>query len=203
MAEGRRGTRGSSGPGRATSRPGSPRQRRTSRPSVAHQPEPEKPQTLLPEFSLGITRRAIALAVVLAILALSYIGSLRLYVQQQQEIAVAKQQIAQRSASVARLSDELKRWDDPDYVKAQARDRLGWVVPGEVGYRVIGADGQVLSGQVGSIKGPHDSENQAWYDKLWSSVQAADQPAPAAPPRKATEIVTPPPSAPSPSRSKR
>ncbi len=158
----------------------------------------------LPQISLGVTRRAIALAVVLAILALSYIGSLRLYLEQQNEIAVARQQIAERSAAVARLSDELKRWDDPDYVKAQARDRLGWVVPGEIGYRVIGPDGKVMSGQVGSIKGTNDPENQSWYEKLWSSVQAADQPAPAAPTPRSAGVVTPPPAtAPSASPSRR
>lgn len=204
MTQGRRGSRGSSGPGRATSRPGAPRQRRTSRPCVTQEPQPERPQLRLPQISLGVTRRAIALAVVLAILALSYIGSLRLYLEQQNEIAVARQQIAERSAAVARLSDELKRWDDPDYVKAQARDRLGWVVPGEIGYRVIGPDGKVMSGQVGSIKGTNDPENQSWYEKLWSSVQAADQPAPAAPTPRSAGVVTPPPAtAPSASPSRR
>ena len=35
---------------------------------------------------------------------------------------------------------------DPDYVRTQARERLGWVVPGETGYRVVGADGKPLGG---------------------------------------------------------
>ncbi len=203
MAEGRRGARGSSGPGRATARPGSPRQRRTTpRPSVTAPPEEPKGSRRLSRVGSGIsfTRRAIALAVVVAILALSYIGSLRIYFQQQKEIAVAQQQIVERQAAIDRLNDELKRWDDPDYVKTQARDRLGWVVPGEIGYRVIGPDGKVVSGQVGSIKGRTDPENQTWYEKMWSSVQAADQPAPAAPQPQATATVTPPP-APTPSAS--
>ena len=31
-------------------------------------------------------------------------------------------------------------------MKTQARERLGWVVPGEIGYKVVGADGKPLGG---------------------------------------------------------
>lgn len=114
--------------------------------------------------------------VVVAMLAVSYVRGLTVYLSQRSDIATATQQIADRQADVSRLSDELNRWNDPDYVKTQARDRLGWVVPGETGYRVIGLDGKVVSGQVGSIAGRTDPENQTWYERLWGTVQAADQP---------------------------
>lgn len=114
--------------------------------------------------------------VVLAMLSVSYVRGLSVYLGQRSDIAEATQQIADRQAEVNRLTDELNRWNDPDYVKIQARDRLGWVVPGETGYRVIGLDGKVVSGQVGSIAGRSDPENQTWYERLWGTVQAADQP---------------------------
>ncbi len=43
-------------------------------------------------------------------------------------------------------------------------------MPGEVGYRVIGADGEVR-GEVPTLDAPTAATTPQWYDKLWSSVQ--------------------------------
>ncbi len=128
---------------------------------------------------LAFTRRALVLAAVLLVLSVSYVGSLRVYLTQQNELAVARQQIEERSSRVAQLEQEAQRWRDPAYVKAQARARLGWVMPGEVGYRVIGRDGTVLSGQ-SEIQGVGTRQKSAldprWWDQLAGSIQTADDP---------------------------
>jgi hypothetical protein len=114
----------------------------------------------------SVTSRAIALAVVLLILTISYASSLRVYITQQ---------------DINNLSDEISRWNDPNYVRTQARIRLGWVLPGERGYRVIGADGKPIGGGV-EISGDPTSRPapaKPWYSKLMGSVQAADHPEPA------------------------
>lgn len=152
---------------------------------------------------MQITQRAVALLVVVGLLVLSYVGTMRIYLDQQSDMATARTQIAERSATIAQLEDELSRWSDPDYIKTQARERLGWVMPGEVGYRVIGTDGSVVSGEVGSIQGNNDPVNQAWYEKVWSSVQAADQPVVVAPTSTPAATVTPPAPAPSASTTKK
>jgi cell division protein FtsB len=149
---------------------------------------------------MQITQRAVALLVVIGLLVISYVGTMRIYLDQQSDMATARTQIAQRSATIARLQDELSRWSDPSYIKTQAREQLGWVLPGEVGYRVIGTDGTVVSGQVGSIQGNNDPANQAWYERIWSSVQAADQPV-VVPTTTPVATVTPP--APAPSTTKK
>jgi cell division protein FtsB len=147
-----------------------------------------------------VTQRLVAVVVVLAVLALSYVSSLRIWIDQEQQMAAARQAIARDQAAVDRLYDEIERWKNPDYVKAQARDRLGWVFPGEIGYRVIGPDGKVIGGQVGSIAGRDDPENQTWYERLQGSIQTADQPAPAAPRPEAEKTVTVAPTTPAPSK---
>lgn len=139
---------------------------------------------------------------VVSLLTLSYVGTMRIYLDQRSAMAQARADIAEREAAISKLEDELARWSDPSYIKTQARERLGWVLPGEVGYRVIGADGKVVSGEIGSIKGANDPENQAWYERVWSSVQAADQPVVILPTSDSTTIVTPPP-APSASATKK
>lgn len=129
----------------------------------------------------GLTLRALVLFVVLGALALSYVGSVRTYLAQQHDLAVATEQIAERSERVAQLEQELQRWRDPAFVQAQARTRLGWVMPGETGYRVIGRDGKVVSGAdeiegVGSRSGA--GLQPRWWERLEGSVKAADDPRP-------------------------
>jgi cell division protein FtsB len=127
----------------------------------------------------SLTTRAIALAVVFLILTISYASSLRIYFAQSAEIAATQQEITERQVRIADLQTDLTRWNDPDYVQTQARDRFGWVLPGETGYRVVGEDGQPLGGGEISQATKPSPPKDAWWDKLWGSVQAADQPAPA------------------------
>ncbi|MBK8458990.1 MAG: septum formation initiator family protein [Micropruina sp.] len=129
---------------------------------------------------LGLTPRALAVITVLVLLALSYANSLRIYLNQEDALATARVQIQERSERVAALEDELQRWNDPAFVKAQARDRLGWVLPGETGYRVIGPDGKPMGGGVVIVAEqqlPAGEHEPMWWDRLWGSVQTADAPA--------------------------
>lgn len=128
----------------------------------------------------SLTTRAIALAVVLLILTISYASSLRIYVKQRQDIAATRAQIAQSQQNIEQLSDEIARWSDPDYVRTQARDRLGWVLPGETGYRVVGPDGRPITGDAEiNAEQAKPKPQPAWYDRMWGSVETADNPAPA------------------------
>ena len=80
-----------------------------------------------------MTTRAIALVVVLLVLVISYASSLRIYFAQAHEIAATRVEIADRQQRISDLQTELGRWNDPDHVRTEARQRLGWVVPGETG----------------------------------------------------------------------
>lgn len=132
---------------------------------------------------LGITRRAVALIVVVAVLVLSYATSLRVWFNQQGDIAATRADIRERQERIAQLEDELDRWNDPEYVKTQARERLGWVVPGETGYRVVGPDGEPLGGS-GDLGGRSDEtappKEAAWWGQLFGSITTVDEPVPAA-----------------------
>ncbi len=165
----------STGPGRT------PKRTRSGR-TTPSSPATPTPAETVPVWRRGLrlTRRALVLALVLVLLALSFGGSLRIYLGQQHDLAVAEQQIRDRSAQIADLEAELDRWDDSSYVKAQARARLGWVMPGEIGYRVVGADGQPLAGGV-TIESeqqlPAGEHEPVWWDRMWGSIQTADAPA--------------------------
>lgn len=180
-----------SGPGRSSKRA----RTASASPASAVEPKPrtgatrasalaQRVATKLPKRRgrMLITRRALALLSVLVVLGVSFAGSLRVWVLQSGELATAQSQIEQRQARVAELEDELARWDDPAFVRAEARTRLGWVMPGEVGYRVIGADGKVLSGsdEIEGVGAARASGLEArWWDRLSASLEQADEPAPA------------------------
>jgi cell division protein FtsB len=135
-----------------------------------------------PQRQTSLTARAIALAVVLLILTISYASSLRIYFAQAHDIAATKAEIAERQQRIVTLEAELAKWQDENYVRTQARERLGWVVPGEIGYKVVDADGKPLGGGAeisGDAVEPVKPAEDAWWAKLWGSVAAADQPTPA------------------------
>lgn len=128
---------------------------------------------------MRITRRALTLTAVLVVLALAYANSLRVYYEQARQIEVTQAQIQLRSNRVAQLEDEIRRWSDPDFVKAQARERLGWVMPGEVGYRVLGEDGKPLGAGITISTErplPPNEYPTQWWDRLYKSMLTADKP---------------------------
>lgn len=128
----------------------------------------------------NLTARALALVVVVLVLTISYATSLRIYFAQAHEIAATKAQITRSQAEITDLQGRLTRWDDPAYVTTQARERLGWLVPGETGYTVVGADGRPLGGglTVDSSASPDPGQpSSRWWDRMWGSVVVADKPA--------------------------
>lgn len=155
----------------------------------ASAPDPTPREIAVARRRSGITTRAIALGVVLLLLTISYASSLRVYFDQQRQLAEVDAEIARRTQHIDDLNAEIERWKDPNYVRAQARDRLGWVVPGETGYRVVGPDGKpvVPGAEVAAETGP--AQRNAWWQKLEGSVRTADGPAPA---KEAAPPVTPP-----------
>lgn len=121
------------------------------------------------------TRRVVVLAVLGVVCALVLAPPLRLYAEQQQEVAALREEIAQREPDVARLEGEVSLWGDDAYVAAQARERLGYVMPGETGFVVPDPDQDATtpdgSAQDGSPR-PGAAPEGTWYDRLWSSVEA-------------------------------
>lgn len=139
-----------------------------------------EPETARPRPRAGgITWRLVVLVIAFLGVAVVLGQSLRIYFAQAAEIAEVRERIAVTQEKIAEQRDQLNRWNDPAYVRSQARVRLGWVVPGETGYRVIGADGAPIDGSETVGKESSDVAGP-WYDRMWTSVQVADEPAPEA-----------------------
>lgn len=92
---------------------------------------------------------------------------MRTYLAQRAEIErMQADQRAQRER-IDELEGRLERWNDPEYVIAQARARLQWVRPGELTYVVVEEE-PAPPGATG------DGAEAAWFGRLWDNLQAAD-----------------------------
>ena len=117
-----------------------------------------------------LTGRAAILVLVLAALVVTLAIPLRAWLSQQSEIAALETEVSQARERVEGLRAELKDWEDPAFVIAQARSRLHFVVPGEVGYVVLGEDDRPI---VPEEQRP--DEQDPWYSRLWESTLQADR----------------------------
>jgi len=192
VPSGRRSTsRPGSSPGRGKPRTRTPAPKSSLRTSTADHARGAEVGTAPRRRSYILTARAIALSVVLLILTISYATSLRIYFSQAHVISATKAEIAERQQRILQLQGDLARWDDEGYVRSQARERLGWVVPGETGFTVVDSEGRPLGGGA-EIKAESASDEPAqdtWWSKLWGSVEAADRPAPVPDPAREKPIT--------------
>ena len=125
---------------------------------MTRRPKPERVAVRLPEQSVraGWVRSirfswfTIATLTILVLTVVVLAPSLRIFVQQQQQIAQLRAHVEAQKDGVEDLQGERARWDDPSYVEAQARERLNYVYPGETSFLVID-DGQTIA--AGSLPG--------------------------------------------------
>jgi cell division protein FtsB len=119
-----------------------------------------------------LTGRAAVLGLVVCALVLSVGYPLKQYLGQRGQIGRLEQQRRETQQRVAALEAKKRRLADPDYVKAQARERLHYVLPGESVYVVITPRRRSQPEVAGAH--PTVGETGSWYDRLWATVRAAD-----------------------------
>lgn len=84
----------------------------------------------IPGFTLVMLGLLVIAVMVLA-------PTLRSVIEQRQQLADLQASVDRRQKTVDELREQRARWDDPSYIRAQARDRLLYVMPGETSYLVI------------------------------------------------------------------
>ena len=133
--------------------------------------EPEGLPTTVPERVLP--PRIVTLAVVGLLAFVVVFTSLRAYLSQQAQYDAVVDRIKEASDTSTTLENELAQWKDDTYVRAQVRERLGYVMPGDTSYVVVGAD-TVKQPSAGG-EPTQDSQDVPWYQALRESSQAAGQ----------------------------
>ena len=77
--------------------------------------------------------------------------SIQTWFSYRQQISDMQAQVAAAKQNLSDMTIERKRWDDPVYVRAQARQRLYYVLPGEVSYLVMDAGSVNTSDNSGTV----------------------------------------------------
>ena len=127
----------------------------------------------------SLTVRALVLSVVGLLAFVLLFPTVRAYLSQQRSNERLVQQVAQARQQNEDLTAELRRWNDPAYVAAQARERLAFVLPGETAFRVV--DPQTVPGAqaaaaAAAADGPAlvpDGTTSPWYATVWESIRVA------------------------------
>ena len=128
--------------------------------------------------SSGLTTRAAVLALVFCAVVVALAYPVREYIAQRAEIASLRAQEKAQRAAVAELQRQSDRWNDPAYIKAQARERLHFVEPGETAYVVLTPPTQKPVTTVPQAPGAASMSvsGGTWFGRLWGTVTVAARP---------------------------
>ena len=205
-----------SGPGRSGEAKGRPKKSAKAQPtstpasrstSVARKDEPrsteerELPVVIEPirqsivasaelqsEQRLGSTaRRAAILAAVVCVLTLTIAGPVRTYFAQRTEMSQLAATEEALRAQISELELQKAKLADPAFIAAQARERLGFVMPGDIPYQVQLPPSAANPEAPDAVPGTSGVPDGPWYSALWKTI--ADDPH--GPPPVAPAPVTP------------
>lgn len=126
------------------------------------------------ELRVGFTaRRAVILAAVMCVLTLTVAGPVRTFFAQRTEMKQQEQIEAMLRRQIADLTQQKANLADPAHIKAQARERLGFVMPGETPYQVQLPPAAPTPGGPGG-EPLTTASGDPWYTALWHTI--ADTP---------------------------
>src|SRR3984893_9804122 len=147
---------------------------------------------------LGLTaRRAAILAAVVCVLTLTIAGPVRTYFAQRTEMKQLAASEAALRQQIGDLQQQKVKLADPAYIAAQARERLGFVKPGDIPYQVQLPPSAAMPAEPGTQPAPA-ATNDPWYTSLWHTIADAPHGPPTATPQPSAPSTPAPPSPPPP-----
>ncbi|WP_142276242.1 FtsB family cell division protein [Mycobacterium alsense] len=140
---------------------------------------------------LGFTaRRAAVLAAVICVLTLTIAGPVRTYFAQRTEMDQLAASEAALRRQIADLEQKKVKLGDPAYIAAQARERLGFVMPGDIPFQVQLPPTAAVPPQPGA-ETAKPANSDPWYTSLWHTIADAPHLPPAPPPEAPPSPPTP------------
>ena len=115
------------------------------------------------------SNRILALSAIFFVLALTIAPPVKHYFTQRAQINALKAELSADNTALQKAREELLLWQDPEYIKSQARERLHFVLPGERQYIVT--EGDSVGNQPSSTKIASSlADGQPWYSRLIASI---------------------------------
>ena len=118
----------------------------------------------------ALTGRLLLILVLVGVCMTLIAPQLKIFMQQRQEVAELKADIAAKERQKSELSLEVKRYDDEAFLRQQARDRLLMVKPGEIRYSLTGQlpdSSEALSGTAAS------RQTKTWHESYIDAIRTA------------------------------
>ena len=115
------------------------------------------------------SNRVLALSVIFFILALTIAPPVKHYFTQRAQINALKSQLSTDNSALQKARQELLLWQDPEYIKSQARERLHFVLPGERQY-IVTDDSTTDSNNTPTKIASALTDGQPWYARLIASI---------------------------------
>lgn len=143
---------------------GAPSQPAGTGSAIGNSPTPVSSRALVPERTFSA--RLIILGLVVLVVISFIVPTVNSFMQQRAEISQVQADIAEEQQRQQELYLELNRWEDPQYLTQQARERLNLVMPGERRFYVI--DGVEDSEELAAEQ--DTEEDPGWAENLWESV---------------------------------
>ncbi|NEG55725.1 FtsB family cell division protein [Bifidobacterium platyrrhinorum] len=116
---------------------------------------------------------------IVAVGAIQLVSTFNTYAADLAHLNSLKREEAALIAKKQDLENDISRWNDKNYVAAQARERLGFVFPGEQSVHV--QNPQAVTGQDAATQNGQESETDTskqlpWYSELSYAFKKADEP---------------------------
>lgn len=118
---------------------------------------------------VSTTGRLAVLVAVIVLLGTTLSVPIRNWFGQRAQIAALEAELESLTLSVAELEILKERWEDPAFVAAEARRRLHFVYPGEVGFITIGETVTL------ETEGLPVALADPWHITLWRSIEEIDR----------------------------
>ena len=115
------------------------------------------------------SNRVLALSAILFFLALTIAPPVKHYFTQRAQISALKSQLSADQTALQKARQELLLWQDPEYIKTQARERLHFVLPGERQYIVVDDSNSNTSNGTTKVASSL-TDGQPWYSRLIASI---------------------------------
>jgi cell division protein FtsB len=124
----------------------------------------------------------VAMLALLCLMVFSFVfPTAKLYMTQQLETERLRAEVEAAASLGEELEAQLARWEDPAYVKAQARERLSFAMPGDRSFRVSDPEN---APELAPVQTPQadvrhltdldqPDDDPPWYAQLWDSVVVA------------------------------
>jgi len=113
------------------------------------------------------------LVLALVILGVGILGpQINVLVEQRRDVADLEQLVREKEMAIDDLEKQRARWEDPAYIRAQARERLFYVMPGDISFIVI-SDVPIVERPLEKPSTAVQTTESDWVRGLFNSVMVA------------------------------